>query len=84
MSGKETRADEEWAFNSAKGITKCTSSNHPGHVIGNVLIRLKAEESLQKLVERYQSSEQQSKVTKPFQSLVQFQDTLVPAYTLNK
>ena len=35
MSGKAMSAeDEERAFNSIKGITKSTSSNHPGHVIG--------------------------------------------------
>ena len=84
MSGKAMSAeDEERAFNSIKGITKCTSSNHPGHVIGNVLIRLQAEESLRNLGEGCRSSEQQSKVTKLSQSLVQFPDTLVPAYILN-
>ena len=85
MSGKAMSAeDEERAFNSIKGITKSTSSNHPGHVIGNILIRLQAEEALRNFNKGGRCCEQQSKITRLSHGLTEFPDTLIPAYILQK
>ena len=36
--------DEERVFNKVKKITANTSSNHPGHIIGNLFIRFQVEQ----------------------------------------
>lgn len=85
VSGTSVNAeDEERLFSSINGITKSTSSKHPGHIIGNVLIRLQAEEELREVNEGCRSSEQENKIKRMANSLPEFPDTLIPAYILQK
>ena len=85
VSGKaDTAEDEERHFNSINGITKSTTSKHPGHLIGNVLIRLQAEEELREVNEGYHSCQQENKLRRFSNSLPEFHDTLIPAYILEK
>ena len=42
--------DEERIFNLLKSITTRTSSNHPGHVIGNLILRYQAESKMKENV----------------------------------
>ena len=35
--------DEERFFNSIKNITRSTTNNHPGHIIGNFIVRHEVE-----------------------------------------
>ena len=38
--------DEERIFNTIKSITNSTSSRHPGHIIGNAIIRMQVEKKM--------------------------------------
>lgn len=47
VSGQSANAErQEKIFNSVKRVTKQTSNYHPGHIIPNLFIRLKAEKQL--------------------------------------
>ncbi|KAK3715334.1 hypothetical protein QZH41_010105 [Actinostola sp. cb2023] len=87
ISGKAINAeDEERLFNAINSITNATSSNHPNHIIGNILIRLQAEEELQEINRgtRSYQAEQKSKIQKLADSLPEFLDTIFPPYILEK
>ena len=47
VSGKSCHAEEqERIFNAVTNITRATSSNKPGHIIGNVFLRIQAEKEM--------------------------------------
>jgi len=85
ISGKAVNAeDEERLFNSINGITNSTSSKRPGHIIGNLLIRLQAEEQLKEINEGSRTLEYLNKIQVLAKSLPTFLDTLIPPYILDK
>jgi len=46
ISGRSSNAEEERTFNTVKSITNTASNYRPAHMIGNIFIRLEAEEKL--------------------------------------
>ena len=84
ISGESNNAeDEERFFNSIKSITRETSSQHPSHIIGNIIIRLQAEHAFK---EQFSTSraDQDSCVKKLAKSLPDFPDTLFQPFVLQK
>lgn len=70
-------------FNSIKGITRETSSQHPSHIIGLIIIRLQAEHAFQ---EQFSISraDQDISVKKLARSLPDFPDTFFQPFVLQK
>ena len=84
ISGESSNAeDEERFFNSIKSITRETSSQHPSHIIGNIIIRLQAEHAFK---QQFCTSraDQDSCVKKLAKSLPDFPDTLFQPFVLQK
>ena len=78
ISGESANAeDEERMFNTVKGITQQTSSMRPGHIIGNLFIRMQAEKSFSKStkVKRRVEDTEISKISKQLPSIP---DTVIP------
>ena len=84
ISGESSNAeDEERYFNSIKGITRETSSQHPSHIIGNIIIRIQAEHSFNEQFNITREN-QESNVKRLAKSLPDFPDTLFQPFVLQK
>ena len=52
VSGQSSNVeDEERFFNTIRNTSHCTTNNWPGHIIGNIIVRLQVEEEGKKLFE---------------------------------
>lgn len=69
-------------FNTVKSITSSTSNGHPDHIIGNLFIRLQAEEQLGK--SRTTVAKQESQVSKLAKSLGPRTNTIIPIPVIKK
>lgn len=77
ISGQSAHTEnQERIFNHLKRITKSTSNYHPGHVIPNMLIRLKAEKEMGDLENSV--STQQSSISKLSKCLPPQENTKIP------
>lgn len=56
--------NEERMFKTIKAITSNTSSHHPGHILGNLLIRLQAEENFTSIYKHKHVEYQVNDITK--------------------
>ena len=56
--------NEERMFKTIKSITSNTSSHHPGHILGNLLIRLQAEENFSNMNSHKKIQYQANDITK--------------------
>ena len=74
--------EEERMFNTVKSITSSTSNGHPDHIIGNLFIRLQAEEQLGK--SRTTVAKQESQVSKLAKSLGLRTNTIIPIPVIKK
>ena len=88
VSGRSTNAEEqERVFNALKNISKATSSYQPDQIVGNMFIRLQAEEKLKGSCPPHFSSagtKQQSDVSKLASALPSFPNTLFSSNFLKK
>ena len=80
VSGSAWNAeDEERVFNKIKQITANTSSNHPGHIIGNLFIRFQVEQKHAKdLKEDNEANTVQHQIYKLYNAMDKLPNTVVP------
>ena len=79
ISGKSCHAEEqERVFNAVTQITRATSSNKPGHIIGNVFRRIQAEKKMGTYHLENTVSNQQTHISKLAKSLPALGNTVVP------
>ena len=80
ISGSASNAeDEERVFNKIKRITANTSSNHPGHIIGNLFIRFQVEQKHAKdLKEDNEAKTVQHEISKLYNAMDKLPNTVVP------
>ena len=79
ISGKSCHAEEqERVFNAVTQITRATSSNKPGHIIGNVFLRIQAEKKMGRYHLENTVSNQQTHISKLAKSLPALGNTVVP------
>ena len=70
VSGRSTNVENrERVFNTFKQITKSTSSYRPGHIIGNLFVRLQGEEKLRGLSNRDAAAKEEAEISKLFEPL---------------
>ena len=85
ISGQSCNAeDEERTFNAITSITKSTSSNHPSHVIGNVLIRLQCEDAFKEMGNHARKHETDAYIHQLSLTLPNFPNTLFPSFVQHK
>ena len=83
VSGKTANAEEEERmFNTVKSITSSTSNGRPDHIIGNLFVRLQAEEHLGKC--KSSVKKQESQVYKLAKSLPLRNNTIIPLSVIKK
>ena len=81
VSGKTANAEEEEErmFNTVKSITSATSNCQPDHIIGNLFVRLQAEEHLGNSYNTNSTvTKQQSQVSRLAKALHQRKNTSIP------
>ena len=80
ISGSVSNAeDEERVFNKIKMITANTSSNHPGHIIGNLFIRFQVEQKHTKdLKNETEARKLQHEISTLYDAMEKLPNTVVP------
>ena len=83
VSGKSCHAEEqERVFNAVTNITRANSSNKPGHIIGNVFLRIQAEKKMGAYQSENTLPKQQAHISKHAKSLPSLGNTVVPFSTI--
>ena len=83
VSGKSCHAEEqERIFNAVTNITRATSSNKPGHIIGNVFLRIQAEKKMGAYHSENTVPKQQAHISKLAKSVPSLGNTVVPFSTI--
>jgi hypothetical protein len=83
ISGKSCHAEEqERVFNAVTNITQSTTSKRPGHIIGNVFLRIQAEKKMGAYHSDNSVTKQQAHISNLAKSLPPLGNTVVPFVTL--
>ena len=79
ISGKSCHAEEqERVFNAITNITRATSSKKPGHIIGNIFLRLQAEKNMEAYHTDNTTTKQQAYISKLAHTVPALGNTVFP------
>ena len=79
ISGKSCHAEEqERVFNAITNIARATSSKKPGHIIGNIFLRLQAEKNMEAYHTHNTTTKQQAYISKLAHTVPALGNTVFP------